>query len=198
MPSNVLGYHASKRAPALKCRREIPSYRLEIQSDGRKILVENDEKINIYDRIQAKKPTSTTKEIYERCVRTGDMSALNVVKAQYGDFTSATGSLIDMQRTLQKARDTFENAPLEVRSKYDHDINKFLAAVDSGQIMTDFGQKRAPAQPQPVPAQPQPAPAQPQPIPAQPQPVPAQPQPAPAQPQPAPAQYNHGGINYGY
>lgn len=112
--------------------KEIPQYHLEVKSNGAKVLVEDKQKINIYDRIQAANVGTDVKDLVRKYALTGDPSALQKVQGQYGDFSAVTGSLIEMQARLDNAKTFFESQPLDFRKEFDNDIMKFLAAVDSG------------------------------------------------------------------
>lgn len=120
--------------------KEIPQYEMQVEvtKDKQiiKKLVESDEKLNIYEKIQA---DNHGLDVYDLIARfnAGDTTIkFGIVDWQDGDFTGTTTSLVEMQSILENAQAQFEAAPLEVRKHYDSDFTKFLNGLETGEFAT--------------------------------------------------------------
>lgn len=118
---------------------EIPQYEMVIDVDSKtkqvtKTLKESDEKLNIYEKIQADNHGLDVYELIKR-FNAGDPNVhINIVDWKDGDFTGTTMSLVEMQSIIDNAAAEWESLPLEVRKHYDHDLTKFLNGADTGEL----------------------------------------------------------------
>ena len=129
--------------------KEIPQYEIQVEvtKDKQvvKKLVESEEKLNVYDKIQADNHGLDVYELIKR-FNAGDTSIhIGVVDWQDGDFTGTTMSLVEMQSLIDNQRAQFENAPLELRQHYDSDFTKFLNGLESGEYSKWIAEQKKPA-----------------------------------------------------
>lgn len=118
--------------------KEIPQYeyQVEVTKDKQVIkkLVESEEKVNIYDKIQADNHGLDVYDLIKRFSAGDPNVQINIVDWKDGDFTGTTMSLVEMQSIIENASAEWEGLPLDVRQHYDHDLTKFLNGVDSGEL----------------------------------------------------------------
>lgn len=133
--------------------KEIPQYeyQVEVTEDKQvvKKLVESDEKVNIYEKIQADNHGLDVYDLIKRFSAGDPNVQINIVDWKDGDFTGTTMSLVEMQSVIENATAEWESLPLDVRQHYDHDLTKFLNGVDSGELR-EFMNNRG--KPTPAPA----------------------------------------------
>ena len=115
-----------------KCEKIVPTYGKEIQKDGTIKVVETG-KTNVYEKIQASKDETLVYNILDR-FNAGDVSVLQQRKGQYGDFTNAPKTLVEMQQTLIDAENYFYSLPLDVRKEFNHSVNEFLHSAGDGKL----------------------------------------------------------------
>lgn len=137
-------------------------------------------KHDLYGEIQSHKDSVDIHVLLAR-YRNGDTEALQRVQGAYGDFTQMPTTFAEALNTMIAAQQYFQGLPVEVRSRFGHDFNRFIASMDSPTWAADVGldlpEPPAPPTPPVVNIEDQNKP----PIPAQPaQPVSAEPSPAPA------------------
>lgn len=95
-------------------------------------------KENLYDYIQSHKESCDIHVILARFVN-GDTSALARRQMFYADLTEFPSTYADVVNTMHGAEDCFTHLPVEVRAKFGHDFNKFLASLDNPQTLVDLG-----------------------------------------------------------
>lgn len=95
-------------------------------------------KENLYDFIQSHKESCDIHVILARFVN-GDTSALARRQMFYADLTDFPTTYADVVNTMHGAEDYFTHLPVEVRAKFGHDFNKFLASLDNPQTLVDLG-----------------------------------------------------------
>ncbi len=113
-------------------------------------------KENLYDYIQSHKESCDIHVILARFVN-GDTSALARRQMFYADLTEFPTTYADVVNTMHGAEDYFTHLPVEVRAKFGHDFNKFLASLDNPQTLVDLGIviAQAPDSPEQLPVQPE-------------------------------------------
>lgn len=104
----------------------ITEHRLVMDKDGIDHLV-RDNKINIYERIQASAEQSDVNNIVRRA-KAGDPTALNQVKGEYMDVIGAPKDLRAAQQFCINAERQFEKLPLETKKAFDMNPKKYVAA----------------------------------------------------------------------
>lgn len=95
-------------------------------------------KENLYDFIQSHKESCDIHVILARFVN-GDTTALSRRQMFYADITDFPATYADVVNTMHGAQDYFTHLPVEVRAKFGHDFNKFLASLDNPQTLVDLG-----------------------------------------------------------
>lgn len=95
-------------------------------------------KENLYDFIQSHKESCDIHVILARFVN-GDSTALARRQMFYADLTEFPTTYADVVNTMHGAEDYFTHLPVEVRAKFGHDFNKFLASLDNPQTLVDLG-----------------------------------------------------------
>lgn len=93
---------------------------------------------NLYDFIQSHKESTDIHVILARFVN-GDVNALARRQMFYADLTDFPTTYADVVNTMHGAEDYFTHLPVEVRAKFGHDFNRFLASLDNPQTLVDLG-----------------------------------------------------------
>lgn len=109
-----------------------PVFSRKVYEDGSSELVQIGLE-NVQDYIQSFEPSSTVSALVARFT-SGDTTALNTNTPLYGDFTEAPKTLMEMQQKIIDGQRLFDSLPVDVKAKFDNDINKFLA----GSVDPDF------------------------------------------------------------
>ena len=78
------------------------------------------------------------------------------VRCFYADLTEFPTTYADVVNTMHGAEDYFTHLPVEVRAKFGHDFNKFLASLDNPQTLVDLGivSSQSPVSPEQLPTEP--------------------------------------------
>lgn len=86
---------------------------------------------NIDEFIQSYAGSADIVSLARRCML-GDTSVLRDDTPMYIDNVGAPKSPIEMLNVMASARSEFDKLPVETRSKYDNDFNKFFVSLFSG------------------------------------------------------------------
>ena len=111
----------------------ITEHRLVMDKDGIDRLVK-DNKINIYEKIQASAEQSDVNNIVRRA-KAGDPTALNQVKGEYMNVLGAPKNLREAQQFVINAERQFNSLPLEIKKSFDNNcsnkikLNNFIIIV---------------------------------------------------------------------
>lgn len=95
-------------------------------------------KESLYQFIQSHKESCDINVILAR-FSAGDTTALAKRQMFYADLTEFPTTYADVVNTMHGAEDYFTRLPVEVRAKFGHDFNKFLASLDNPQTLVDLG-----------------------------------------------------------
>lgn len=87
---------------------------------------------NLYDFIQSF-ADSTDINILLSKFRNGDTTALNQRVGQYMDITNMPTSFAEVLDTVHRGEELFYALPLEVREKFNNNLNQFIADIGSDQ-----------------------------------------------------------------
>lgn len=90
-------------------------------------------------KIQAYLEETKIENILARCIETGDMSALEKVQGTYADISEIPTSMIDAQNKIKEAEKNFNALPLEIRSKFENNFNKYLAEFGTESWLETMG-----------------------------------------------------------
>lgn len=96
----------------------------EVIKDGKKQLEKTGE-TNIYDKIQEDLEGTKIENILQAAAM-GDLSALNQRETIYADVTEMPKTLMEAQNLVLKAKQEFEQMPLEVRKLFDNSPEKYV------------------------------------------------------------------------
>lgn len=99
----------------------------KLMADGTIKLSEVD-RIDIKAEINSHASTCDMAYILSR-LKVGDVSVLNHNEGAYGDFTVFPKTYAEMLQLVQSGESAFDSLPLEVRSKFDNNINKWFASI---------------------------------------------------------------------
>lgn len=102
-------------------------YGPKVQKDGSIELVEIG-KENTDEYIQSFEEVTDMSFILAK-LETGDMSVLNRREAFYGDFSEVPKTFAEVLQLRIDAQNTFDHLPVDVKEKFDNDVNKFLATA---------------------------------------------------------------------
>lgn len=122
-----------KTIPHPECSKEINTYELEIDKDGKKELVQKG-KTNIYEKIQAQLEETLIYNILNK-YQNGDQEIINKLTAMdgmYGDYTNTPKTLAEAQQTVIDAHNQFNDLPLELRKEFNYSATEFLASLSNG------------------------------------------------------------------
>lgn len=114
----------------------IPTYEHHINKYGVKEFRETGEK-NIYDEIQAEAEDSKIENLINRVIA-GDVSALRP-GGQYIDCTKMPKTMAEAQTMIQEMNNVWNNLPIELRAKYNHSVEEFVAASGNKEWLEDMG-----------------------------------------------------------
>lgn len=109
--------------------KEATTYQTRIDKNGHKV-TEAIGKTNIYDRIQSSLEETKIENIIRRFTE-GDMSAFRTGEPIYADMREAPKTLMEAQNMIIRITDEFNNLPVEVRAKFDHSPEKYVALYGS-------------------------------------------------------------------
>ena len=121
-------YSRLEHAPRIETpagSKEATTYQTRIDENGHKI-TEPIGKTNIYDRIQSSLEETKIENIIKRFTE-GDVSAFRTGEPVYMDITGAPKTLMEAQNLIIKITDEFNTLPVEVRAKFDHSPEKYVA-----------------------------------------------------------------------
>lgn len=112
-------------------------------------------KESLYQFIQSHKESTDIRVILARFTA-GDTTALAKRQMFYADLTEFPTTYADVVNTMHGAEDYFTHLPVEVRAKFGHDFNKFLASLDNPQTLLDLGivSSQSPISPEQLPTEP--------------------------------------------
>lgn len=94
-------------------------------------------KQNLYEEIQSHKDSVDINKMLER-YRSGDVTALDRVKAHYLDLEGAPRTLAEMYSFVKNTTAFFDTLPLEVRKRYDFNPSNFVADIGSDEFKKMF------------------------------------------------------------
>ena len=114
-------------------------YGLEVDDKGVTDLVVKG-KYDLYEFIQSHADSVDIHKILER-FENGDVDALNKYQGYYADITDAPKTFAEALNTVIKAKDLFNSLPLEVRAKFDHSPEQFVASLGTKKFLDAVGQK---------------------------------------------------------
>lgn len=95
-------------------------------------------KHDLYAEIQSHRDSVDIHVLLAR-YQNGDDSALQRIQGAYGDFTQMPTTFAEALNTLIAAEQYFKSLPVDVRSRFGHDFNQFIASMDSPTWASDVG-----------------------------------------------------------
>ena len=116
--------------------KEVTVYTHHINKHGNKEFVENGTE-NIYEKIQAQAEESKIETLINRVIA-GDVSALRP-DGQYLDCTQMPKTLAEAQTMIADLQDTWSKLPIDLRAKYNHSVEEFIAAAGKKEWLEDMG-----------------------------------------------------------
>lgn len=133
-------YSRLKPAPVIEApagSKEATTYQTQIDENGHKVTIPIG-KTNIYDRIQSSLEETKIENIIKRFTE-GDISAFRQGEPLYADMTEAPKTLMEAQNMIIRITDEFNNLPVEVRAKFDHSPEKYVAMYGGEQWAETVG-----------------------------------------------------------
>lgn len=115
---------------------EIPIYEHRINKYGEKRLEQTGTK-NIYNEIQTYLEESKIENAINRVIA-GDVNALRP-DGNYIDCTTMPKNLMEAQSMIQEMNNMWAKLPLDLRSKYNHSVEEFIAAAGKKEWLEDMG-----------------------------------------------------------
>ena len=117
--------------------KEETTFEMHIDQNGHKDIKKSG-KTNIYEKIQASYEETKIENIIARAMG-GDSSGLMAHESQYLDITKAPQTLAEAQQSIQAIKNVFNKLPLEIRTKYDMSVEKYIADFGSEKWMNIMG-----------------------------------------------------------
>lgn len=114
----------------------VPEYTYVVDTYGRRVLEQTGEH-NIYDIIQESLEETKIENVLARAVQ-GDTSGLRA-NGQYIDTTTIPNNLIEAKQAIQALENTWYGLPQDIRSKYNNNIDEFVASSGSNEWLKDMG-----------------------------------------------------------
>lgn len=111
-------------------------YVAKYQEDGTIVLTEKG-KDSLYDYIQSNRDSCDINLLVAR-FNNGDVDALSKVQGAYGDFTKFPTTYAELLNRVNEGRAMFDDLPLALREKYNHDFGQFMAAMDKQDFWDQF------------------------------------------------------------
>lgn len=136
-------YHKHDRVPSAAGSREKITYEGRYNDDGVLEVVPTG-KINVYDEIQSHAESVDIYTVLKK-FQNGDSTVLAKTQGIYGDFTEMPKSYAEMLNTVIKGEKKFNDLPLEVRSKFNHNFSEFIATAGSPAWFEKMGRKPVPS-----------------------------------------------------
>lgn len=127
--------------------RKVQRYRSRYNEIGQLELVPNGQD-DLYDMIQSHAESVNIDTILSKFVA-GDPDALAKVQGTFGDFTNLPTSYAEMLNIINESEQFFEQLPLDVREKFNHNFGEFISAMDG----RDFAERMGWSQQDHVPVQ---------------------------------------------
>lgn len=114
----------------------VDEYTYVVDTYGRKVLQKTGEH-NLYDIIQESLEETKIENVLARAVQ-GDTSGLRA-NGQYIDTTTIPNNLIEAKQAIQALENTWYGLPQEIRSKYNNNMDEFVASSGSDEWLKDMG-----------------------------------------------------------
>lgn len=92
------------------------------------IIVEPKEKENLYEYIQSF-AESTDINLLVKKFEAGDITALNKREGQFLDLTQMPTNYFEMVNKINDSKYEFDRLPIEIKEKFDNNVNKFIASI---------------------------------------------------------------------
>lgn len=105
--------------------------------DDGTIVLQEKGKESLYDYIQSNRDSCDINLLVAR-FNNGDLDALSKVQGAYGDFTQFPKTYAELLNRVNQGRMMFDDLPLEIREKYNHDFAQFMAAMDKEDFWEQF------------------------------------------------------------
>lgn len=94
-------------------------------------------KESLYEYIQSNRDSCDINLLVAR-FNNGELDALSKVQGAYGDFTQFPKTYAELLNRVNQGRLMFDELPLEIREKYNHDFSQFMAAMDKPDFWDQF------------------------------------------------------------
>lgn len=111
-------------------------YSARYRDDGT-IEIKEKGKESLYDYIQSNRDSCDLNLLVAR-FNNGELDALSKVQGAYGDFTQFPKTYAELLNRVNQGRLLFDELPLEIREKYNHDFAQFMAAMDAPDFWDQF------------------------------------------------------------
>lgn len=137
-------FDASIKTPAQPGSRTKVTYGPRYDKQGRMYLIETGVH-DLYAEIQSHADSVDIHVLLQRFAE-GDSGALSRMQGAYGDFTRMPSTFAEALNTIAAAEQYFKGLPVDIRAKFGHDFNQFIASMDSPDWLSRVG-----AEPPPTP-----------------------------------------------
>lgn len=115
--------------------REHVLYSPKVGDDGTIELISSG-KIDIYDEIQSHKDSCDIHVLLKRFAN-GEPEVLARAQGAYGDFTEFPQTYAQLLQTVIDGEKTFMSLPIEIREKFGHSFEQWMAGMDNMESWMD-------------------------------------------------------------
>lgn len=113
-----------------------PIYEYQVTKTGETKLIQTGE-TNLYNEIQEHADSVKIENILKR-LSMGDTSDFRK-DGLYADMTKMPKNMVEAMQTMQHMENTWNNLPLEIKRKYNGDVQQFIGASGSEAWLIDMG-----------------------------------------------------------
>lgn len=121
-------YQSHERVFAEEGSRFHTLYSSRVDADGSIVLEESGSE-NLYEYIQSHKDSCDINVLLAR-YNNGEPSVLSQRQGMYGDFTQLPQTFAETLNFMIQGQEYFESLPLEIREKFGHSFERFVASMD--------------------------------------------------------------------
>lgn len=150
-PKFYTAYNRPETQASPAGEKEEPVYQMHVDTKGNKQLIKTG-MTNIYDIIQESLEQSKIENIIRRATE-GDPYALTQMNGQYIDTTDLPTTLAEAQSFVIKAKNEFDQLPINIRRQFDMSAEKYIAAYGTENWINIMGLNKPAEKPTEKPAE---------------------------------------------
>lgn len=128
----------------IRCESPVGSrYKYDYESvyneKGVRSLVRKKAQVNIYDMIQAYRPSCDLKYLIARFKQVGDPEIFNQREGFYGDMEAMPKTYTEILQFINTAEENFNELPSDIKEKFNNNVEEFIAQFGSKEFIEILG-----------------------------------------------------------